>query len=1095
MDERYPERTYQLEMSQSAILSNTLVSLPTGLGKTLIAAVVMYNYYRWFPTGKIVFCAPTRPLVSQQIEACYKIMGIPERHTAEITGRLQNTSRKAFWDNKRVFFCTPQTLMKDIEEDRCDPTQIVCLVLDEAHKATGRHSCALLSQMIQDAGGKFRLLALSATPGTDIKSIQAVIETLKISRIEARTEDDPNVKKYIHNRQEEVISVKQPDVIKILDKKLLEFVKQPLERLRSVNAANRLMGGSANLGTYAVMKAQEEYINRTGDHRMYHTFQALRCLVDVRIGLKNHGIQYALQNIARKEMEAKGPLRSIFHSEEFRALKTEMQVAAGDPTECLSQNNPKYEKLTEVLLEHFERKKAIGESTRVIVFSQLRESVMGIVSMLSLKNSSLIKPTPFIGQSKKKESERNPGQEGAGMNQAQQQRILQQFNDGHFNVLVCTCVGEEGLDIGDVDLIVNFDILKSAIRSIQRVGRTGRKRNGRVIFLVSEGQEERSYRDSVTNSKKIARALRDPSVFKLCQNSPMFPDEPSLMRQKMVVNDFHMSQIGGHTPKTRRRGKTTGSKKRNGEKIAAVDNSWMLAQSQQHERMRTFGSLPYSSCAEYETETVRGNFPSSLRKTYLKARRGLPHAKSVCRGRTTAILSSLEKLYLRPSNTRVTTDMAKKCTILDDDDSMCRGSDGEAAFDVDSDDGFAEDLHRGASDICCEGSNDDGHQIGCNEVSPEINNKDSLGEIFGHAVLNESGCLSSQQMTYLFDSEDHHDCSVVAPPPYGDLQDDSCSDSSDEGSSTSYVSIEQSQLSANSMNDDDLCAFFENSGRPNDQRQLSNIERQNVSLGDSITHSNDYKGINDEFNDVDKFNENAEFHMSQNNDDDDDEIAPNEEKDAIQTSQNDPDPSAVNAGVCNAENAQHSPQHDIMVDHTREDCDHDCPTDMSLGKHNPDNIEVGLQTCDIGVERLEKLSPPPSSPVAAFQLPTPPTSSDEDSDNENEVDEELNEHNNILSSVNGHQDPLLDDNNSQHLDTSATHAILNNFEPLTENAEDQPFAGEEDVQEDNCHSEINPLQLPTQYSSSSDDEADDVNDDDDDDGSVGGYWHEDIKRV
>ena len=146
------------------------------------------------------------------------------------------------------------------------------------------------------------------------------------------------------------------------------------------------------------------------------------------------------------------------------------------------------------------------------------------------------------------------------MNQPQQQRILQQFNDGHFNVLVCTCVGEEGLDIGDVDLIVNFDILKSAIRSIQRVGRTGRKRNGRVIFLVSEGQEERSYRDSVTNSKKIARALRDPSVFKLCQNSPMFPDEPSLMRQKMVVNDFHMSQIGGHTPKTRRRCKTTGSK-------------------------------------------------------------------------------------------------------------------------------------------------------------------------------------------------------------------------------------------------------------------------------------------------------------------------------------------------------------------------------------------------------------------------------------------------------------------------------------------------------------------------------------------------------
>ena len=128
--------------------------------------------------------------------------------------------------------------------------------------------------------------------------------------------------------------------------------------------------------------------------------------------------------------------------------------------------------------------------------------------------------------------------------------------------------------------------------------RTGRKRNGRVIFLVSEGQEERSYRDSVTNSKKIARALKDPSVFKLCQNSPMFPDEPTLLRQKMVVDDFHMSQVGGHTPKVRRGGKTGRSNKRNGEKIAAVDNSWLLAQSQQKERMRLFGSLPYSSHTE-----------------------------------------------------------------------------------------------------------------------------------------------------------------------------------------------------------------------------------------------------------------------------------------------------------------------------------------------------------------------------------------------------------------------------------------------------------------------------------------------------------------
>jgi Fanconi anemia group M protein len=57
-----------------------------GLGKTFIAAVVMYNFYRWFPRGKVVFMAPTKPLVHQQIESCYKVMGIPKEDTAEMTG-------------------------------------------------------------------------------------------------------------------------------------------------------------------------------------------------------------------------------------------------------------------------------------------------------------------------------------------------------------------------------------------------------------------------------------------------------------------------------------------------------------------------------------------------------------------------------------------------------------------------------------------------------------------------------------------------------------------------------------------------------------------------------------------------------------------------------------------------------------------------------------------------------------------------------------------------------------------------------------------------------------------------------------------------
>ena len=85
----FPVREYQLRIVQQALVRNTMVTLPTGLGKTFIAAVVMYNYYRWYPTSKIIFMAPTKPLVAQQIEACHGVMGIPSDDTAEMTGQLR----------------------------------------------------------------------------------------------------------------------------------------------------------------------------------------------------------------------------------------------------------------------------------------------------------------------------------------------------------------------------------------------------------------------------------------------------------------------------------------------------------------------------------------------------------------------------------------------------------------------------------------------------------------------------------------------------------------------------------------------------------------------------------------------------------------------------------------------------------------------------------------------------------------------------------------------------------------------------------------------------------------------------------------------
>jgi hypothetical protein len=104
-----PVRDYQRNIVRKALFQNTMVCLPTGLGKTFIAAVVMYNFYRWYPSGKVVFMAPTRPLVAQQMEACFGITGIPQVDTVMITGaQISPQSRPHVWQQKRVFFLTPQ---------------------------------------------------------------------------------------------------------------------------------------------------------------------------------------------------------------------------------------------------------------------------------------------------------------------------------------------------------------------------------------------------------------------------------------------------------------------------------------------------------------------------------------------------------------------------------------------------------------------------------------------------------------------------------------------------------------------------------------------------------------------------------------------------------------------------------------------------------------------------------------------------------------------------------------------------------------------------------------------------------------------------
>jgi ATP-dependent DNA helicase MPH1 len=106
----HPKRDYQYNIVRNCLFDNTLVALPTGLGKTLIAGIVMLNCmlfpllnyfylllmdldYRWYPEGKVIFVAPTKPLVAQQVNACLETCGIPGRDSVELTGEVPKVQR------------------------------------------------------------------------------------------------------------------------------------------------------------------------------------------------------------------------------------------------------------------------------------------------------------------------------------------------------------------------------------------------------------------------------------------------------------------------------------------------------------------------------------------------------------------------------------------------------------------------------------------------------------------------------------------------------------------------------------------------------------------------------------------------------------------------------------------------------------------------------------------------------------------------------------------------------------------------------------------------------------------------------------------
>lgn len=394
------ERTYQFEIVKRCLHENCLVTLPTGLGKTFIAAVVMYNYYRWYPNGKTVFLAPTRPLVSQQIEAVQELVEIAEDDLAELTGNIIPSVRESCWKHKRAFFMTPQILHNDLLTGSCPAKDIVLIVIDEAHKASGKHAyCEVIRQLYQ-VNPEFRILALTATPAISKSSIQTLLDNLQISHIEFRTENSSDVQPYVFQRiSRNFIVDDDHNLSRVKDIFIEKIMKRYWEKLTSFNAINLEI---MELSSYKLMLARDTCRMRMqGSSYMGAIegyFAILMSLCHLEEILSLHGIIPFFNSLKGIDDQS-----SDFKYSRVR-LKTELE---NNPSyhelinlvkELQNQPNfvshPKIVHTENIILENFKE----SPLTKAIIFSQYRESVFELVRRLN-RHAPVIKAMSFIGQS------------------------------------------------------------------------------------------------------------------------------------------------------------------------------------------------------------------------------------------------------------------------------------------------------------------------------------------------------------------------------------------------------------------------------------------------------------------------------------------------------------------------------------------------------------------------------------------------------------------------------------------------------------------------------------------------------------------------
>ena len=474
---------------------NSLIVAPTALGKTIIAAMVSALVLEKNPDAKILFLAPTKPLAVQHQQTFRRVMNLPEDKIELMTGTIAPKEREELWQKASIIAATPQTIENDIIAGKAELKGVALLIFDECHRAIGDYAYVFIAQQYVKNNSNGLVLGLTASPGGQREKIRDVCRNLFIKNIEIKSQKDEDVKEYQQETEVEWVKVDLPPDYLEIRRLMRQFMDEQIQFFRRIGYARKFPANYARKKDLLDLQIQlrRDFVQKAQQHpELYQAVSRLAALLKVSHAntlLETQGIpelyQY-LSEMKEKVGKADSPkaLGLIWRNEG-------MQKAFGIAKTLREKGelHPKTRKLEEILRGLFMEK----EDAKAMVFNHYRASAKHLAEHLNTIQG--IKAERFVGQASR-------GNE-IGMTQKEQTQKIAEFGEGKFNVLVATSVGEEGLDIPSVDLVVFFEAVPSEIRSIQRRGRTGRHEAGRVIILLARGTSDESAYYSANRKEKV----------------------------------------------------------------------------------------------------------------------------------------------------------------------------------------------------------------------------------------------------------------------------------------------------------------------------------------------------------------------------------------------------------------------------------------------------------------------------------------------------------------------------------------------------------------------------------------------------------------